>query len=162
MPCRFEIHQPVPITVDNSPALFLELLERSNRKGPCSGLPIQAPHLCLLFLCIRNISKTQLGLPETPTFWGKHKKLHCWVDARKEPLRRGPRHSGELYDQTESTVQQELTQQLAQALCTLGPEISQAGFCGWRQINSSRTKPTGLPSSTHARMHAHKINNIQK
>ena len=47
----FEIHQPFPITMEDTPALFLEPLERSKLKGPFYWLPIQAPNLCLLFLC---------------------------------------------------------------------------------------------------------------
>ena len=48
---RFEIHRPVPVTMGDTWAVFLEPLERSKLNGPFYWLPVQSPNLCLLFLC---------------------------------------------------------------------------------------------------------------
>jgi hypothetical protein len=61
----FEIHQPVPITMRQQTSSIFRAAEKIKEKGAFYWLSIQAPNLCLLFLChyVDLQKDTQPGLP---------------------------------------------------------------------------------------------------
>lgn len=77
--CRFEVYQPVPITMGDTRTLLLEPLERSKLNGPFYWLPVQSPNLCLLFLChYAELQKTHhQDCLVSLILWATLKKLLC-------------------------------------------------------------------------------------